>query len=365
MASESVPVEPDSSHLPDPLIHWLQDALSNDASDLHLVPGYAPTIRRHGLLKPLDFPVLSGQDVERNVAFLFPDGNAAATDLDLSVELELADGLTRFRVNLFVADGHRGACFRVIPDQIPTAEWAGIPDAVMDRLSGFRDGLVVVTGPTGAGKTTTLAIIVEQFNRNGGRRVITVEEPIEYRFPVHPGSVITQREVGTDVTSFASGLRSGLRQDPDAILVGEIRDRETAQMALSAAETGHLVLTTLHARDSKGAISRLADLFPQEVQATIRNQLTMGLRAVLCQQLLPDVIPGSRRHLALEVLWNTSPIQSAIRSGKLESIDNYLLTGRESGMISLDESVRRLNRDGFISDGTARRFVRDPEMLKR
>src|SRR5581483_1071344 len=159
----------------------------------------------------------------------------------------------------------------------------------------------------------TLAIIVNLLNQAGGYRIITVEEPVEYLFPREPNSVVTQREVGSDVLTFADGLKYGLRQDPDVILVGEIRDRETAQMALSAAETGHLVFTTLHTRDAKGAITRFADLFAQDVQRDIRSQLAMSLRAVVSQRLLPGATRGAKRQLALEVLWNTHPVASAIR----------------------------------------------------
>jgi twitching motility protein PilT len=176
---------------------------------------------------------------------------------------------------------------------------------------------------------------------------------------------VTQRELGGDVLSFAEGLKSGLRQDPDVILVGEIRDRETAQMALSAAETGHLVFTTLHTRDAKGAISRYADLFPQDVQGEIRSQLALSLRTVISQRLLPGIDRGARRHLALEVLWNTHPIANGIRIGKLESIDNYLLTHRDDGMVSFDESVRQLLRAGKIARETAEQNVREVSLLNR
>jgi twitching motility protein PilT len=177
--------------------------------------------------------------------------------------------------------------------------------------------------------------------------------------------MVTQRELGGDVLSFAEGLKSGLRQDPDVILVGEIRDRETAQMALSAAETGHLVFTTLHTRDAKGAISRYADLFPQDVQGEIRSQLALSLRTVISQRLLQGAKPGARRHLALEVLWNTHPIANGIRIGKLESIDNYLLTHRDEGMVSFDESVRQLLRAGKITRETAEENVREVSLLNR
>jgi twitching motility protein PilT len=192
-----------------------------------------------------------------------------------------------------------------------------------------------------------------------------VEEPVEYTFPRAAGSVVTQREVGVDVLSFADGLRSGLRQDPDVILVGEIRDRETAQMALSAAETGHLVFTSLHTRDAKGAVTRYADLFPQDVQRDVRAQLAMSLRAIVSQRLLPGIERGEKRHLALEVLWNTYPIASAIRSGKVESIDNYILTGREDGMVTFDESVRQLLRAEKITPEVAEQNVRDVTVLYR
>jgi twitching motility protein PilT len=222
-----------------------------------------------------------------------------------------------------------------------------------------------VTGATGSGKTTTLAMILNLLNQTGGYRIITVEEPVEYRFPRIANSLVTQREVGTDVLTFADGLKYGLRQDPDVILVGEIRDRETAQMALSAAETGHLVFTSLHTRDAKGAITRFADLFPQDVQREVRAQLALGLRAILSQRLLPGIEKATKRHLALEVLWNTYPIASAIRSGKVESIDNYLITSRDEGMVSFDESVRQLLRAEKITAEVAEQNVRDSSMLYR
>jgi twitching motility protein PilT len=232
-------------------------------------------------------------------------------------------------------------------------------------LTELHDGLVIVTGATGSGKTTTLAMLVNRFNQAGGYRIITVEEPVEYLFPRAANSVVTQREIGPDVLTFADGLKYGLRQDPDIILLGEVRDRETAQMALSAAETGHLVFTTLHTRDAKGAITRYADLFPQDVQREVRAQLAMSLRAVISQRLLPASERGEKRHLALEVLRNTYPIASAIRTGKVESIDNYLLTCREDGMISFDESIRQLLRAGRITFEVAEQHVRDATYLDR
>jgi twitching motility protein PilT len=265
--------------------------------------------------------------------------------------------LQRFRANYFMSGQQMGACFRVIPSVIPDFEWAGFPERLAQQLAHLRNGLVLICGVVGSGKTTTLAMLINLLNQEGGYRMITVEEPIEYVFPKTSGSVVTQREVGLDVYTFADGLKYALRQDPDVILVGEIRDRETAQMALSAAETGHLVFSTLHTRDAKGAISRYADLFPQGDQREVRSQLSFGLRAVISQHLLPNVCPGEKRVLAMEIMLNNSPIASAIRSGKIESIDNVIVTSRAEGMLTLDESIKRLLKEGRIGRETAERFL--------
>ena len=355
--------------VPDELRAWLARAAESGASDLHLVAGYPPVLRLHGDLVPLSDPPLSGEEIQRLLAPLCPaDASArlqSKKNIDLSFDLAAGGRSQRFRANLFHAGGHLAACLRVVPATIPDCAWTGFPPELARRLAAVRDGLVIVTGPTGSGKTTTLAMIVNQLNQAGGCRILTVEEPVEYLFPPAGSSVVTQREVGVDVLTFADGLRSGLRQDPDVILVGEVRDRETAQMALSAAETGHLVFTTLHTRDAKGAVTRYADLFPQDVQRDVRSQLAMSLRAVVSQRLLPGSERGEKRHLALEVLWNTYPIASAIRTGKMESIDNYLVTGRDEGMVSIDESLRQLLRAGKISREVAEQNAHDVSLLNR
>jgi twitching motility protein PilT len=359
----------DTGAVAEKLRGWLTRAVERGASDLHLIAGYPPVLRLHGDLIELKEPPLDGQEMQALLGSLCrPDSRLRLHEeknVDLSFGLEVAGRTVRFRANLFRAGGQMGACLRVVPADIPDFEWAGFPAELGERLALLRDGLVIVTGPTGSGKTTTLAMIVNLLNQGGGYRIITVEEPIEYLFPRVPGSVVTQREVGLDVHTFADGLKYGLRQDPDVIVVGEIRDQETAQMALSAAETGHLVFTSLHTRDAKGAITRYADLFPQEAQRDIRAQLALSLRAIVAQRLLPDVERGAKRHLALEVMWNTYPIASAIRTGKVESIDNYLLTSRGDGMVSFDESVRLLLRDEKITREVAEQNVRDPTMLNR
>lgn len=340
---------------------WLTRAVELGASDLHVVVGYRPTIRLHGQLVELESPVLTDEAARAALMSVCPPRALGQFEhqknVDFAMQLDVGGHSQRCRVNLFVSGPHIGGCIRIIPADIPDFEWAGFPAKLADRLAHFRNGLVLISGITGAGKTTTLAMIINLLNREGGYRIITVEEPIEYVFPKTASSIITQREVGDDVSSFADGLKFGLRQDPDVMLVGEIRDRETGQIALSAAETGHLVFSTLHTRDAKGAISRYGDLFPQNVQGEIRAQLAMSLRAVISQHLLPSRHENAKRELALEIMFNNTPIAIAIRTGKLETIDTNILTGRADGMFTLNESVKRLLEAGRISQETADRFA--------
>src|SRR3954471_5554388 len=343
--SETATNSPQAPAIAERMRRWLAQVVEAGGSDLHLVAGHPPVQRLHGELLELKEPPLTPDETAALIrSICTPEALTALEtqkDIDFSFVVPLDATATRFRANLFHTERTLAACLRMIPEAIPDFSWASFPSDLAQRLAFFRDGLVIVTGATGSGKTTTLAMIVNLINQAGGYRIITVEQPVEYVFPKALNSLVTQREVGGDVASFADGLKYGLRQDPDVILVGEIRDRETAQIALSAAETGHLVFTTLHTRDAKGAISRYADLFPQDVQRDVRYQLALSLRAVVAQRLLPDIERGAKRHLALEVLWNTNPIANAIRTGKLESIDNYLLTGRDDGMGRFDESGRR------------------------
>jgi twitching motility protein PilT len=359
----------DPPEVPPQVRGWLASAVELGASDLHLVPGYPPVIRLNGDLMELPDARLDG-DADGPALLAMCPADAAARfatqkDVDFSFELPVSGQTRRFRGNLFHTGGQLAACLRVIPSVIPDFAWAGFPVELAERLAFLRDGLVILCGATGSGKTTTLAMVVNLLNQSGGYRIITVEEPVEYVFPRVPGSVVSQREVGVDVPTFADGLKYGLRQDPDVILVGEIRDRETAQIALSAAETGHLVFSTLHTRDAKGALTRLPDLFPPDAQRDVRSQLALSLRAVVAQRLLPDPKRGAKRHLALEVMFNTHPIASAIRTGKAESIDNYVLTGRADGMIGFDESVRLLLRTGKITQLVAEQNVSDTSLLNR
>ena len=282
------------SPVPESLQELLTRAAEAGASDLHLIAGYPPVLRLHGDL--IELPEPSARRRTRPRPLLrraVPAGgvrpsSTAEKNVDFSFDLAL-DRISR--------TASAPTCSTPAGRSAAACGWCRAPSRtssgpasraeLAERLAFVRDGLVIVTGATGSGKTTTLAMIVNLLNQRGGYRIITVEEPVEYLFPRRANSVVTQREVGGDVLTFADGLKYGLRQDPDVILVGEIRDRETAQMALSAAETGHLVFTTLHTRDAKGAITRYADLFPQDVQRDVRSQLALSLRAVVSQRLLP------------------------------------------------------------------------------
>lgn len=349
------------------LLALLEAAVAQSASDVHLVPEYPPTFRVHGQLRPAGAVPLEPEQTRRMVESLLPARSrplrGASKNLDCSVSVPRGGTVSRFRASVYLSQEQWCACLRHVPDEIPSFEWLGFPEGLAQRLVAHSNGLVVITGVTGSGKTATLAALVHLLRQDPTRRVLTVEEPIEYQHPPGQGGLVTQREVGADVDSFADGLKHGLRQDPDVILVGEIRDRETAQMALSAAETGHLILTTLHTRDAKGALTRLVDIFPQEVQDDIRSQLAMSLRSVVSQHLLPAAQAGEKRVLALEVLHASSAVQAAVRAGKIESIESILQTGRRDGMVTLDDDLQRLVKEGRITVETARRFAKDPATI--
>ncbi|NOT00909.1 MAG: PilT/PilU family type 4a pilus ATPase [Phycisphaerales bacterium] len=342
----------------------LRGMVTRGASDLHLVPGYAPVYRIHGSLHPVADSPLDVAGTRDMIVTALPEPHrthaADRKNIDCAVSLDDAREHLRFRANVFYAQGRMCACFRHIPNKIPDFEWMGFPTALAERITQTRNGLVIITGVTGSGKTTTLAALINQLIRSGRHRVITVEQPVEYVFEPAAGSVVTQREVGVDVESFHDGLVYGLRQDPNVVLVGEIRDRQTAQMALSAAETGHLILSTLHTQDAKGAITRLVDLFPHDAQDDVRSQLSLSLRYVICQHLLPPANDGDKRALAVESLIVNHAVRAAIRFGKIESIENAIQTGRKEGMTTLDESIAALASAGRITWETARHYAKDP-----
>jgi twitching motility protein PilT len=350
------------------LLAMIDAGLAHEASDLHVVAGHVPTLRVHGDLTPAGQQPLSHDATCRMISSIMPAELRSRLDdqkdFDFSLSLNRPTGLARFRVNAFFSQASMGACLRFVPSSIPSFEWMGIPADLARRIVNLHNGLVLITGVTGSGKTTTLAGLVEQLNALGNRRIVTIEEPIEYVFEPKSNSVITQREVGIDVASFADGLRSSLRQDPNVILCGEIRDIETARMAISAAETGHLVMSTVHTQDAKGAITRLIDIFPSERQQDIRGQLSLSLRIVISQHLLPSVVAGTKRALAMEILVANDAIRAAIRLNKIESIDTAIQTGRKWGMQTLDESLAALVINRRIAPETAHRYAKNPDGLR-
>lgn len=343
------------------LLHGMHTA---EASDLHLVPGYRPMYRIHGDLKPAAESILAPVAALEAVRAVAPKEMASrlgmANDLDFALSLDGPGGVARFRVNVFASRGDYGACFRAIPERIPEMSELGFPVELAEKITRMKSGLVLVTGITGSGKTTTLAALIQMINARGGARIITIEEPIEYIYPQTGASMVTQREVGADIASFYDGLRYGLRQDPDVLLVGEVRDRETAQLALSAAETGHLIFATLHTTDAKGAITRLVDLFPPEQHDDIRTQLSMSLAYVVAQHLL-QTGTGGRRVLAMEVMYANFSVRSAIRQWKIKNIESAIQSGRKDGMFTLDADLRRLVTANQLPIEVARAFAKDPE----
>ena len=349
------------------ILELLHQAAEREASDVHLVPGYPITYRIHGRLEPVNHHKLAPDAAEAMVRSILPDRSlqrlGEGKNFDCSLSIEHKGRPCRFRANVYMAQGAWCTCLRHVPETIPSFEWMGFPKGLAERLISYTNGLVIITGVTGSGKSTTLAALINLLNEQGGYRVITVEEPIEYVHKPISSSIVTQREIGRDVDSFFDGLKYGLRQDPNVILIGEIRDRDTAQMALSAAETGHLILTTLHTKDAKGAVTRFVDLFPHEAQDDVRTQLALSLRSVISQHLLLSSKQDEKRVLTTEILHVNQSVRIAIKFGKIESIESAIQTGRRDGMVTLDDDLQRLVTAGRISLETARRFAKDPEAV--
>jgi twitching motility protein PilT len=345
----------------------LREAKNRQASDVHIVPGFPVSFRVHGQLDRTVGAPLTSEQARGLVETVLPERLKGRLDelknVDCSISIDDRGKPCRFRANVFVAGGDWCVCLRQVPEAIPTFKWMGLPEGLAQRLIAHTNGLVVISGVTGSGKSTTLAALVNVLNQRGGVRVITVEEPIEYVHKRISSSIVTQREIGRDVDSFYDGLKYGLRQDPDVILVGEIRDPETAAMALSAAETGHLILATMHTKDAKGVVTRLADLFPRDRQDDVRAQLALSLRSVVNQHLLPSATPGEKRVLATEILHVNQPVRAGIKFGKIESIESALQIGKRDGMLTLDDDLARLATEGRISMETARKFAKDPDGL--
>ncbi|TMN21587.1 type IV pilus twitching motility protein PilT [Lentibacillus cibarius] len=339
----------------DILQQWLTQAFHQKASDVHITVGKAPVFRINGLLLEQDFPVLQPSDTERMGRSLLSDHEwqmlQERRELDFSCGIS---GVSRFRVNLFYQRGALSLAFRIVPRHIPSIEELHLPP-IAKEITTERQGLVLVTGPTGSGKSTTLAAMLDFMNQTMGRHMITLEDPIEY-VHTHHYSIIDQREIGIDTNSFLNGLRASLRQDPDVILVGELRDLETISTAITAAETGHLVLGTLHTSGAVSTIERMIDVFPPAQQTQIRIQLASILKAVISQQLLPTT-DGTSRRVATEVLINTPAVKNLINNEKLHQIQNVLQTSKAQGMHTMDMDLKRLLNEGVVAYETVAPFL--------
>ena len=337
--------------------------LMNDrgASDFHLTVGRPPMLRASGSMEPIRFRVITEADFNEMLKVITPprlwDEYARTGDVDFSYEIP---GVARYRVNLFRQQRGAGAVFRVIPSKIMSVDQLGLPEAIR-RIAQFKSGLVLVTGPTGSGKSTTLAAIIDLINETRGLHIITIEDPIEF---VHPAKrcLIHQREIGTHATSFAEALKAAGREDPDLILVGEMRDVETISMALSAAEKVTLVFGTLHTNNAAKTMDRIISVFPSGEQEGIRNVLGETIRAVVAQQLLPKV--GGGRVAALEILFANPAVGNMIREGKTGQITSTIQTGVREGMIDMDSSIRKLFDEKKITARAAYDKAIDKEAFK-
>ena len=330
-----------------PMEDLLRLVLEEGASDLHLSVGTPPALRRHGRLVKLTTRPLTPEDTETLARAITSDANFARVNEQGSVDFGFSyKDQDRFRVSVYRQQGSIALALRIIPKRMLSIEEIGLPPAMRSLLETPR-GLILVTGPTGSGKTTTLASLLDAINTTRDSHIITIEDPIEYVHP-HKLGIINQREVGVDVPTFPDGLRRALRQDPDVILVGEMRDLETMETAITAAETGHLVFSTLHTTGAARTVDRIVDAFPSTQQEQIRVQLAANLKAVLSQILIPT-LDGRGRVAAFELMINTPSVAALIRDNKTFRIANDILTGSKYGMISLEASLVEHYLAGLIS----------------
>jgi twitching motility protein PilT len=342
----------------------LLEVVDRRASDLHLTAGAPPMVRIRGRLTAIEgYAPMSSAETREIVYSILT--NAQRQKLETNWQLDFAysiPGRARFRVNAYFQRGALGAAFRLIPFEIAPLETLGLPPIVRDFATKPR-GLVLVTGPTGSGKSTTLASLIDVINETREEHIMTIEDPIEFLHH-HKRCIVNQRELGSDAVSFADALRSALRQDPDVILVGEMRDVETIGTAITAAETGHLVFATLHTQDTPQTIDRIVDVFPASQQGQVRAQLSVALQGIVTQTLLPTA-DGAGRCVAAEVLVPTPAVRNLIREGKTHQIYSVLQTGGQHGMQTMDAALSQLVRAGKITRQLAESRAHSPEEFRR
>lgn len=339
------------------LNEWLSTAYQQQASDVHITIGKAPIFRINGNLIEQQLPMITPKITREIVQSILTDDKWEQLNREKQVDFSYGiHGVSRFRMNAFYQRGELSLAIRIIPTRIPSIEELHLPP-IAKKIMQEPQGLVLVTGPTGSGKSTTLASMIDFMNHSMQKHIITLEDPIEYMHS-HDQSIIDQREIGFDTNSFADGLRASLRQDPDVILVGEMRDLETISTAITAAETGHLVLGTLHTTNAVSTIERIIDVFPAEQQTQIRIQLSNILKAVISQRLILTKDRTGRR-VATEVLINTSAVKNLIRNEKLHQVQNVLQTSKEQGMHTLEMDLRRLLLEEEIAPESAAPFMQE------
>ncbi len=341
----------------------LAKGVSLGASDIHLTVGLPPMMRVHGNLVTSEFPVMTPADTLDMLISVLNEHQRAVFEELGEYDLSYASPVSgRFRVNAFKQRGSIAMAFRVVGTNVPSPEVLGVPESVVNLYQRKR-GLILVTGPTGSGKSTTLAAIIDKINSSRDAHIITLEDPIEYLHP-HKLSMVNQREIGADTESYANALRAALREDPDVILVGEMRDFETISVAITAAETGHLVLSTLHTNSAASTVDRVIDVFPPHQQQQIRVQLANVLEAVITQALIPTA-DGTGRVAAFEVMHANHAIRNLIREGKSHQLDSVMQTNRKMGMMTMDDAIGALYMAGKIDREQAITFARDPEGMEQ
>lgn len=341
----------------------LKIAVERHASDLHITVGRPPVLRIGGELVDLEFDPLDAESAKFLIYSLLTRQQRDVFEDDFELDFAYEHTKTgRFRVNLYKQKGYVGAALRVIPSEIPSIEKLELPP-IISELAELPSGLVIIAGPSGCGKSTTLACMIDIINTNRKCHIVTIEDPIEFLHR-HKNSIVTQREVGNDTKSFSEALKHVLRQNPDVILVGEIRDTESMEMAITAAETGHLVLTTLHTQDAAQTVDRIVDLFNPHQQQQIRTQLSGSLRAVIAQQLLPKA-DGSCLIPALEILITTSGVKNLIRKGETYQLYSIMQTGKLNGMQTMNQCLRDLVINNKITKNIAMAHSPNVDELKQ
>lgn len=347
----------------DRMTELLEMMVNRKASDLHLSAGLPPILRLDGELEFLDSPALNQQSALELIDSVMAERQREQYHRDLETDFSFAhpELNVRFRVNAFMQERGAAAAFRLIPNTVPTLESLGLP-AICHDMASYSGGLVLVTGATGSGKSTTLAAMIDYINTTRSQHILTIEDPIEF---IHQAKkcLINQRELARDTTSFSAALRSALREDPDIILIGEMRDLETIRLALTAAETGHLVFGTVHTNSAAQTINRLIDIFPGDEKSMIRTMLSTSLQAVIAQHLVKKTSGG--RMAALEIMICNAAIRNLIREDKISQIYSVLQTGSSQGMQTLDQNLIQLLNAGSISLETAKQYVVDSSIIKK